>query len=220
MGIEALVVGGIIASAAGAAANASATRDASEANRRNVEATNRLNEHLTREQWQREDVSVQRRAADLKAAGISPNLAAGSAASTSPAARMEAPQEVPSSPGGDFAKALGGGAMNAIAMDTARAQANLTRTQVNTEIQKQKNLSANAVNQLANAGFKSEASRIMKKDADLWVKRGIDVRDRDAVSKVTKALPQTTEKVRNFVDNPPKSWDEYKKRYQDAYRGR
>lgn len=36
--------------------------------------------HVTQEQWNREDNAVQRRAADMAAAGINPNLAAGSAA--------------------------------------------------------------------------------------------------------------------------------------------
>lgn len=51
-----------------------------------------LNQINQRKVWEREDNAVQRRVADLKAAGLSPTLAAGSAAGVSAPIRVEAPR--------------------------------------------------------------------------------------------------------------------------------
>nr|QJB19720.1 MAG: DNA pilot protein [Microvirus sp.] len=93
------VTGGLIVGGAGALLGLAGTSSTNAANKEiakmNIDMqkeTNAKNEALMREQWGREDNAVQRRARDLAAAGMSPLLAAGSAASAGGIVSMTAPQ--------------------------------------------------------------------------------------------------------------------------------
>ena len=72
--------------------NIGLTRETNALNERLVTMTNEQNRELQYEAWHREDNAVQRRAADMAAAGFNPLLAAGAAAQSSGPVRVEAPQ--------------------------------------------------------------------------------------------------------------------------------
>ena len=208
MGIEMLATGALLGATglAGSAMQSSAISNANESNVAMQKFINEKNEALTREAWGRDDNAVQRRKADLRAAGINPNLAAGSAAATAQPARMEAAHVQANTAWGEGIQRMGGMATTLAGMDASMAQTQLTRSMNDTEkakyvseIAKSEKDMATAANQLANAGFRKQATRIVKKDADLWTGKNIDVRDRDSVTKVMKAFPNAAKAAKKVV---------------------
>lgn len=117
-----------------------------------------INQINQERQWKREDNAVQRRVADLKAAGLSPVLAAGSAASSSAPIRVEAPR---------------------ITADVAAQNAGMASTRADTELKKVRYLSELndiPVSRLA-AFLADEKHRLLEGDQtmkDLYLKSAIE----------------------------------------------
>lgn len=95
--------------------------------------------------WEREDNAVQRRAADLEAAGLSKTLAAGSAAQSSGPIRTDAPQ-------------IQGLDMAQMAINLMRMKADVSKTYAETEMIKQQGAlaAASAASQIQEKEYKAE----------------------------------------------------------------
>lgn len=88
---------------------------------------NKWQKYAQEKTWDREDNAIQRRTADLKAAGLSPVLAAGSGASTMSPISINAPQANSEMASG-LAKAMQG-ALTGAQIDQTNAATNASKTQ-------------------------------------------------------------------------------------------
>lgn len=115
---------------------------------------------MQKQAWQREDNAVQRRKADLLAAGLSPVLAAGSAATTMAPIRIEAPQ-MDTAAIASAGKTVNEGMLTALAMkqgvesinktaaETSNIQAQQHKTEVETDFMTQNNPTVIESNKIA-----------------------------------------------------------------------
>lgn len=200
-------------------------------NERNIamqRETNQQNERLMREAWGREDSSVQRRTADLKAAGLSPVLAAGQGASSMSPIKMDAPQG--QDWGSQAASQAISGTLAATQLRQTEAQMALTRAQerqvdINTNISLLKTpAELNAINAAssaarANAYHSTQQGRVTKVDATKAETAGITPSS-SAFGKMANDALAGIDRVQKYGQT---TLDTIKKKgyieaYKDAYR--
>lgn len=175
MGLESILagIGGGLISGVGSVYN----------NERNIDfqrETNAANAALTRESWSRDDNAIQRRVSDLRAAGLSPVLAAGVGASNSAPIQVRSPEA-----GDNVANSALQGAMTSAsiaathaAADASKQQADATRLGVETAKATQAANIAAALSQAqraqSDAVAASAAAGIAAKDWKVYEKTGVN----------------------------------------------
>lgn len=125
---------------------------------------------LQQQLFQREDTAVQRRAADLQAAGLSQTLAAGGGAGAGPVVKTEAPQlNIPDNVGG----ALQNARMNDLQIDQAEEAKKLTMEQIKSQ-QAQQSVAA------ADRELKSIEAEVQRWNLDL--SKAYNMKTTDAIN--------------------------------------
>lgn len=193
------------ASAVGAAANYFGGKQQSDANIAMQRETNAQNQAMQWEAWRREDNAVQRRAGDLKNAGMSPVLAAGQGASSSSPIKMDAPQQgsnyIGEAASGAINSALGMSQLSKTDMDNKRTAADIGKigaetvnTMQNTAASKQNMKIQNIMTAFQTKAISASTMRDLVAASKLSYERDITKIDKEKadVTGVTPSSPGTT----------------------------